>query len=79
MSDDMIIEKNERFKNYLRVMADRAGNSPSPVENLQAVMWREFLPAALHFWTTAGCLEQIAALIAEPSDDDDEETDDEAA
>ncbi len=46
-------------------------------EILRGTMMKFCLPAGLSLYTTAGVLEQIAELIAEPTDQDEDEADDE--
>lgn len=42
-------------------------------EILRGRMWKFCLPAGIKLYTTAGVLEQIAELIAEPTPDDEDE------
>jgi hypothetical protein len=75
----------EELNAYLSEMSARADEIKrqgwpiaSNVESICAHMWKQFLPHAITFWTTAGVLEQIAACIAPPQTNEEDNDDDES-
>jgi hypothetical protein len=63
----------EEFRSYLAEMSARADTvNRGGWEPMCAQMWKQFLPHAIHFWTVAGVLNQIADTIDPPKEDNDE-------
>ena len=71
----------EELRAYLDLMLERAAtyHTTANIESMCARMWKEFTPHALSFWTTAGVLEHIAAVLSPPVEDDDDTDPPEAA